>query len=83
MMSPHIGMTIKEPIGVVAVVLPWNFPLALMAWKVAAGLAAGCTIVLKPAEQSPYTALMVAKILHEAGVPPGVLNVITGEGPTG
>ena len=71
-------MTIKEPIGVVAAILPWNYPLALMAWKVAAALAAGCTMIIKPAEQTPYTCLMLGKIFNEAGVPPGVVNIVTG-----
>lgn len=59
MMHPHIGMTIKEPVGVVGQIIPWNYPLLMMAWKVAPALAAGCTIVLKPAEQTPFTALML------------------------
>ena len=60
MSKPFFGMTRKEPIGVVAQIIPWNYPLMMMAWKVAPALAAGCTIVLKPAEQTPFTALMVA-----------------------
>ncbi len=58
------GMTIKEPIGVVGQIIPWNYPLLMMAWKVAPALAAGCTIVLKPAEQTPFTALMLGRIFN-------------------
>lgn len=83
MFHPHFGMTIKEPIGVVGAILPWNYPIPLMSWKLGAALAAGCTVVIKPAEQSPYTTLMFCRILNEAGVPPGVVNVVTGEGQTG
>jgi aldehyde dehydrogenase (NAD+) len=64
MMHPYVGMTIKEPIGVVGAILPWNYPLALTAWKVAAALAAGCTVVLKPAEQTPYTSLLLGEIFN-------------------
>ncbi len=71
------------PIGVVAQIIPWNFPLLMVAWKVAPALAAGNTIVLKPAEFTPLTALCFAQIAHDAGLPPGVLNVITGDGRTG
>ena len=59
MSKPFFGMTKKQPIGVVAQIIPWNYPLMMMAWKVAPALAAGCTVVLKPAEQTPYTALML------------------------
>jgi acyl-CoA reductase-like NAD-dependent aldehyde dehydrogenase len=75
--------TRKEPVGVAAQIIPWNFPLLMAAWKVAPALAAGCTIVLKPAEQTPLTALRVAELALEAGIPEGVLNVITGDGETG
>lgn len=64
MSHPYMGMTIKEPIGVVGQIIPWNYPLLMMTWKVAPALAAGCTIVLKPAEQTPFTALMFGKILN-------------------
>ena len=83
MMSPFIGMTIKEPIGVVGQIIPWNYPLLMLMWKVAPALAAGCTIVLKPAEQTPFTALMLALLIKEAGFPPGVINIVTGWGETG
>lgn len=72
--------TLKEPVGVCAQIVPWNYPLMMAAWKVAPALAAGCTIVLKPASYTPITAFMLADICHEAGVPAGVLNVVTGSG---
>src|SRR2546428_319226 len=71
------------PVGVVGQIIPWNFPLLMVAWKVAPALAAGNTVVLKPAEFTPLTALAFAEIVAEAGLPPGVLNVITGDGRTG
>jgi aldehyde dehydrogenase (NAD+) len=72
-----------RPLGVAGQVIPWNFPLLMLAWKVAPALAAGNTVVLKPAETTPLTALMVAQIAAEAGLPPGVFNVVTGAGATG
>jgi phenylacetaldehyde dehydrogenase len=72
--------TLREPIGVVAQIIPWNFPLLMAAWKLAPALACGCTIVLKLAEQTPLTGLRLAQILHEAGLPEGVVNVLTGYG---
>jgi acyl-CoA reductase-like NAD-dependent aldehyde dehydrogenase len=74
--------TLREPLGVVGQIIPWNFPILLAAWKLAPALAAGNTVVLKPAEQTPLTALRLAAIAAEAGLPPGVLNVVTGFGPT-
>ena len=71
------------PVGVVGQIIPWNFPLLMVAWKVAPALAAGNTVVLKPAEFTPLTALCLAEIAREAGLPPGVLNIITGDGKTG
>ena len=71
------------PVGVVGQIVPWNFPLLMVAWKIAPALAAGNTVVLKPAEFTPLTALCLAEIAHEAGLPPGVLNVVTGDGRTG
>jgi len=71
---------VREPIGVAAAIIPWNYPLLMAAWKVAPALAAGCTMVLKAAEQTPLTALELAAIAHEAGLPAGVLNVLTGTG---
>ncbi|MGB0051951.1 MAG: aldehyde dehydrogenase family protein, partial [Terracidiphilus sp.] len=72
--------TLREPIGVVAQIIPWNFPLLMAAWKLAPALACGCTIVLKLAEQTPLTGLRLAQVLDEAGLPAGVVNVITGYG---
>jgi acyl-CoA reductase-like NAD-dependent aldehyde dehydrogenase len=76
----YLANTVREPVGVVGAIVPWNFPLLLAAWKVAPALAAGCTIVLKPAPSTPLTALQLAAIAQEAGVPDGVLNVVTGSG---
>jgi acyl-CoA reductase-like NAD-dependent aldehyde dehydrogenase len=80
--APCFNYTLREPLGVVGQIIPWNFPILLAAWKVAPALAAGNTIVLKPAEQTPLSALFLARIAEEAGLPPGVLNVVTGFGPT-
>ncbi|KJS43902.1 aldehyde dehydrogenase [Roseovarius sp. BRH_c41] len=77
----HIAMVLREPIGVVGLVLPWNFPLLMLAWKIGPALAAGCSVVLKPAEETSLTALRIAELAHEAGVPRGVLNVLPGTGP--
>jgi aldehyde dehydrogenase (NAD+) len=73
----------QVPLGVCAAVIPWNFPLLMLAWKVAPALAAGNTVVLKPAEYTPLTALLFAEITREAGLPKGVLNIVTGDGTTG
>jgi acyl-CoA reductase-like NAD-dependent aldehyde dehydrogenase len=75
--------TRREPVGVCGQIIPWNFPLLMAAWKLAPALAAGCTTVLKPAEQTPLTALRLGELALEAGLPEGVLNVITGDGETG
>ena len=75
--------TRKEPVGVAGQIIPWNFPLLMAAWKTGPALAAGCTVVLKPAEQTPLTALRLGELALEAGMPEGVLNVITGDGETG
>ncbi|XP_035433904.1 aldehyde dehydrogenase X, mitochondrial isoform X1 [Spodoptera frugiperda] len=74
--------TLKEPVGVCGQILPWNYPIPMFVWKIAPAFAAGCTVVLKPAEQTPLTALAMAALVKEAGFPPGVLNVIPGYGPT-
>jgi aldehyde dehydrogenase (NAD+) len=74
--------TVREPIGVVGVIVPWNFPLMIAMWKIAPALACGCTIVLKPAELTPLTALRLGELALEAGIPPGVLNVVPGFGAT-
>ncbi|MBF1800932.1 aldehyde dehydrogenase family protein [Alloalcanivorax profundimaris] len=77
------GTTLREPVGVVGAIVPWNFPLAMAIWKIAPALACGCTVVLKPAEETPLTALRLAHLAREAGIPDGVLNVVTGDGATG
>ena len=75
--------TRKEPVGVCGQIIPWNFPILMSAWKLGPALAAGCTVVLKPAEQTPLSALRLGELALEAGLPPGVLNVIAGDGETG
>ncbi|MCV0425119.1 MAG: aldehyde dehydrogenase [Roseibium sp.] len=77
----HIAMVVREPIGVVGLVLPWNFPLLMLAWKIGPALAAGCSVVVKPAEETSLTALRVAELAAEAGIPRGVFNVVPGSGP--
>src|SRR4029450_10389743 len=72
-------VVIKEPVGVCAAITPWNFPSSMITRKVAPALAAGCTVVIKPAEATPFSALALAELAHRAGFPPGVLNMITGE----
>src|SRR3954451_5562343 len=76
----YLTYTLREPLGVVAAIVPWNFPLLLTAWKVAPALACGNTIIIKPASQTPLTALALAEIAQEVGIPAGVVNVITGPG---
>ncbi len=76
------GMTLREPVGVVGAITPWNVPLGQAIWKIAPALATGCTLVLKPAEQTPLTALRFARLIAEAGIPEGVINVVTGYGET-
>ena len=76
-----IAMVVREPVGVVGCVLPWNFPMLMMAWKIGPALAAGNSVVLKPAEQTSLTALRIAELAFEAGLPRGVLNIVTGMGP--
>ncbi|MGR3519189.1 MAG: aldehyde dehydrogenase [Roseovarius sp.] len=77
----HIAMVLREPIGVAGLVLPWNFPLLMLAWKIGPALAAGCSVIVKPAEETSLTALRVAELAHEAGLPRGVLSVLPGSGP--
>ncbi len=82
--DPHlVGLVTREPIGVVAAVVPWNFPLLMAAWKFAPALAVGNSVVLKPSEKSPLTAIRVAQLAHEAGLPRGVFNVLPGGGEPG
>lgn len=76
----HLNFTLRQPIGPVGVITPWNTPFMLSTWKIAPALAAGCTVVHKPAEWSPLTATLLAEICHEAGLPPGVLNLVHGVG---
>jgi acyl-CoA reductase-like NAD-dependent aldehyde dehydrogenase len=78
----HLAYTLREPVGVVAAIVPWNFPLLLATWKVAPALACGNTVIVKPASQTPLTALALGEIAIEVGLPPGVLNVVTGSGST-
>jgi phenylacetaldehyde dehydrogenase len=78
----YLSYTRREPVGVVGQIIPWNFPLLMAAWKLAPALAAGCTVVLKAAEQTPLSALRLAELVQEAGFPPGVVNILTGFGET-
>jgi phenylacetaldehyde dehydrogenase len=78
----YLSYTVREPVGVVGQIIPWNFPLLMACWKLAPALAAGCTIVLKAAEQTPLTALRLGELIQEAGVPAGVVNILTGFGET-
>jgi phenylacetaldehyde dehydrogenase len=80
--GPFLAYTRREPIGVVGQIIPWNFPLLMAAWKLGPALATGCTIVLKPAEQTPLSAIRLGELALEAGLPPGVLNIVTGFGET-
>ncbi|XP_021912363.1 aldehyde dehydrogenase family 2 member B4, mitochondrial-like, partial [Carica papaya] len=80
--GPHQVQTLHEPIGVVGQIIPWNFPLIILAWKLGPALACGNTIVVKPAEQTPLSTLYLANLFLEAGLPPGVFNVVPGFGPT-
>ncbi|WP_166417155.1 aldehyde dehydrogenase [Cochlodiniinecator piscidefendens] len=76
----HIAMVVREPIGVVGLVLPWNFPLLMLAWKIGPALAAGCSVIVKPAAETSLTTIRVAELAQEAGLPKGVLNVVPGGG---
>jgi acyl-CoA reductase-like NAD-dependent aldehyde dehydrogenase len=80
--GPFLTYTLREPIGVVGAIVPWNFPLNIASWKFAPALAAGCTVVLKPASETPLTALLFAELALEAGLPPGAFNVVSGGGST-
>ncbi len=79
----HFCYSRREPVGVCGQIIPWNFPMLMVAWKWGPALAAGCTIVMKPAEQTPLSCLRLAELALEAGIPPGVINVVTGFGDTG
>ena len=78
--SNALTMVVREPIGVVGCVLPWNFPLLMLAWKIGPALASGCSVIVKPAQETTLTTLRVAELAHEAGIPAGVFNVVTGGG---
>lgn len=78
--GPHMGYTLREPVGVVGAIVPWNAPLLMVAWKLAPALAAGCSGIVKPAENTPLSALFAARLALEAGIPAGVFNVVTGHG---
>jgi len=80
--TQFLAYTVREPIGVVGQIIPWNFPLLMAAWKLGPALATGCTVVLKPAEQTPLTALLLGEIIQEAGIPDGVVNIVPGYGET-
>ena len=80
--APALDYTLREPLGVVGCIVPWNFPLLLAVWKLGPALATGNTVVLKPASETPLSALKLAELAHEVGFPPGVLNVVTGGGST-
>src|SRR5499427_2373421 len=77
-----LSFTLREPVGVAGQIIPWNYPLLMAAWKLAPAIAAGCTCVLKPAEQTPLTGLEFANYLADCGLPPGVVNIVTGFGET-
>ena len=76
-----LNYTLREPVGVVGAIVPWNYPTCIATWKFAPALACGCSVVLKPSELTPLTALKMAELAVKAGIPPGVLNVVTGSGP--
>jgi len=80
--NEFFAYTRREPVGVVGAIIPWNFPLLMAVWKIGPALATGCSIVLKPAEDTPLSALRLAALALDAGVPPGAFNVVTGDGPT-
>ena len=78
----HTGCTLREPVGVVGQIIPWNFPLLMAAWKLGPALATGCTVVIKPAEQTPLTCIRLGELVQEAGIPDGVVNIVPGYGET-
>src|SRR5271155_1503954 len=80
--AKYLAYTLREPVGVVGQIIPWNFPLLMAAWKLGPALASGCTVVLKPAEQTPLSALRLGELIQEAGFPDGVVNIVTGFGET-
>lgn len=80
--AKYLAYTVREPVGVVGQIIPWNFPLLMAAWKLGPALATGCTIVLKPAEQTPLSALFLGELIQDAGIPDGVVNIVPGYGET-
>jgi len=80
--APGLDMTLRQPVGVCVQIVPWNFPIVMAAWKMAPALAAGCTTILKPAGQTPLTALVLGELLYQAGIPEGVVNILPGPGST-
>ena len=80
--AKYLAYTLREPVGVVGQIIPWNFPLLMAAWKLGPALATGCTVVLKPAEQTPLSALRLGELIMEAGFPEGVVNIVPGYGET-
>ncbi len=82
MPGKYLAYTLREPVGVVGQIIPWNFPLLMAAWKLGPALAAGCCVVLKPAEQTPLSALRLGELIQEAGIPDGVVNIVSGYGET-
>ncbi len=81
--AQYLNYTVREPVGVVGQIIPWNFPLLMAAWKMGAALTAGCTVILKPAEQTPLSAIRLGELIMEAGFPNGVVNIVTGFGDVG
>ncbi len=81
--TDHLGMVVAQPYGVIGAITPWNFPLSMVSWKVGPALAAGNAVVLKPSEITPFSAIRMAQLAVEAGVPPGIFNVVQGDGATG
>jgi phenylacetaldehyde dehydrogenase len=80
--AKYLAYTLREPVGVVAQIIPWNFPLLMAAWKMGPALAAGCTVIVKPAEQTPLSCLLLGELVQEAGIPDGVVNIVPGYGET-
>src|SRR5262249_48526412 len=80
--AKYLAYTLREPVGVVGQIIPWNFPLLMAAWKLGPALATGCTVVIKPAEQTPLSCLLLGELVQEAGIPDGVVNIVPGYGET-
>jgi acyl-CoA reductase-like NAD-dependent aldehyde dehydrogenase len=81
--GPFFSYTVKEPVGVAAQIIPWNFPLLMQAWKLGPALAAGCTVVMKTSPLTPLSAMRVAELINEAGFPKGVVNILSGHAEIG